>query len=243
MGFKKPHDFSLRHLFGNNLANNASISLKECMLALRHSSASATLNYQERNQFSEENRLEAMGFVPHQDTSMSSQAVVQKSTTSSQVATYPVIEDENEEELIDLQHESMELLKSAEEVKNSPTQLTSHQFAQYSQGFCDMDTYVQHLGNASSTQAAIDIVKHDIEALKTETNMIGEDKSAERNQIILLGEEVRDLRMKCNSMAKKLYFYEEMKRKGQLIFTSTRTPDRKRPRILTPPINPYLKLK
>ena len=36
---------------------------------------------------------------------------------SSQVDTYPVIEDENEEELIDLGQEYMELLKSGEEAK------------------------------------------------------------------------------------------------------------------------------
>ena len=46
--------------------------------------------------------------------------------------------------------------------KLPPTELTSYQIAEYSQGFCDMDNYV-------------DIVKQDIEALKTETNMIGED--------------------------------------------------------------------
>ena len=51
LDLKNPEEFcphSLRHLYGNQMANDPSISLKECMLAMRHSSASASMNYQAR---------------------------------------------------------------------------------------------------------------------------------------------------------------------------------------------------
>ena len=235
MGLSCADDFaphSLRHLFGNQLACNPSVSLKECMLSLRHSSASASMNYQERNVTSEENRLEALGFEPPTNTS-----------TSSQVASYPFEQSQNEfseDKMVDLQnleHPSSTRFKSFRDYlddfnissKNYSTDLVlsqrvieNNRFVNHSDAYQESEVYVRRLENLPSTQAAIDSVKRDIEALNSETFLVDTNKSAERCQIISLGEQVNDLRNKCNSMAKELFFYKEYyykdtRRKDELV--------------------------
>ena len=101
MGLSKPSEFaphSLRHLFGNQLANDPSISLKECMLAMRHSSASASMNYQQRNMTSEENRLLCLGFKPPSPSA--------GHTSQTQLARLPSesedVDEDSDEEWVDL---------------------------------------------------------------------------------------------------------------------------------------------
>ena len=95
-------------------------------------------------------------------------------------------------------------------------------FVNHSDAYQESEVYVRRLENLPSTQAAIDSVKRDIEALNSETFLVDTNKSAERRQIISLGEQVNDLRNKCNSMAKELLFYKEYhykdwRRKGELV--------------------------
>ena len=85
----------------------------------------------------------------------------------------------------------------------------------------DPATYKRKLEDVSTTQAAIDIVKQDIKALETETEMMNSKQSNERRQIIYLGEQVRELRQKCQSMARELFIYKEKERKGEISVKSS----------------------
>ena len=250
MGLSNPEELaphSLRHLFSNQIACDPSISLKECMLALRHSSASATVNYQKRNMKSEENRLKCLGFKPPPETRISPEVV------------YRANDDEADEDsikqddLIDLQKvQEYDTNLTSEDHMSSElysTELALSQQASFTHTqddlYHDSGSYVRRLENVHSTQAAIDIVKEDVKALESETFMIENEKSSERRQIVYLGKQVRDLRQKCNMMAKKLYYYEEKKRRGELIIKSSRDavfPNPKR-RMISPPLNPYSKMK
>ena len=111
----------------------------------------------------------------------------------------------------------------------------------------DPATYKRKLEDVSTTQAAIDIVKQDIKALETETEMMNSKQSNERRQIIYLGGQVRELRQKCQSMARELFIYKEKERKGEIIVKSSddkiQYPHPKRARFISPPLNPYSKLK
>ena len=251
MGLKNPDEFcphSLRHLFGNQMANDPSISLKECMLAMRHSSASASMNYQERNMKSEENRLACLGFEPPKATS--------HELTSTNVASYPTNHEESSDEdneLIDFEQQNFHKRDFKSEPNSySQSYSTNYVLSQepiFSQDVTkeDSGTYKRKLEDLPTTQAAIDLVKQDIKALESETEMIRPKQSNERRQIVYLGEQVRDLRQKLQSMAKELYIYKEKERRGELIVKS---PDDeiqysqpKRARFISPPLNPYSKLK
>ena len=90
-------------------------------------------------------------------------------------------------------------------------------------------------------------MKQDIIALESESSMIGLKQSNERRQIVYLGEQVRELRKKCQSMAKQLYIYEEMRCKGEIVFKSTGdvipSISSMSDVVISRPLNPYNKMK
>ena len=69
-------------------------------------------------------------------------------------------------------------------------------------------SFLQKLEDVPSTQHAINLVKQDLQDLKSESFMVSDEKSAERKQIIWLGTEVQKLRKLLNEQAKKNYYYE-----------------------------------
>ena len=188
----------------------------------------------------------AMGFVPPQE-----EVTLHQETLSSPKPSYPVEYEGVEvdvDKLIDLQKIPTEFLKSDKDVKTASIEKrSSNHITPLSQGFTEKESYIKRLENVTSTQAAIDIVKRDIIALESESEMIGQKQSNERRQIIYLGEQVCELRKKCQSMAKQLYIYEEMRCKGEIVFKSTgdvipgisSMPDI----VMSRPLNPYSKVK
>ena len=227
------------------------------MLSLRHSSASASMNYQERNVTSEENRLEALGFEPPTKTS-----------TSPQVASYPLKLSQDkfsQDELIDLEevgNSSNTLFKTSEDdvedfktsTKNFSTDLVVSQrtientgFLNHPDAYPETEIYARRLENLPSTQAAIDLVKRDVEEFEAEAFYQFKNKSEERRQIVALGEQVNDLRNKCNNMAKELFYYKEMERRGELIIKPSSAnslfSNNKCISFSNRPLNPYSKMK
>ena len=206
MGLSNPKQFmphTLRHMLGTHLANDPNVSLKECLSTMRHSSAAANLNYQANNTKSEENRLIALGFVPPEEeecsrsSSVTVKAICQKGSSfktpcdNSMTETAIVTKDS-------FSHPSPVLIKPTRDLTI---------FTQDDDSDNSSSSYLQNLYDAPSTQNAIDIVSRDIRQIET-SPFLSRKKSAERKQIISLGEQVFHLNRKLREQNRKIKFYE-----------------------------------
>ena len=228
-----PH--SLRHMFCNQLANDPRVSTKECMLACRHTSVSASANYQSRNSSSDENRLEALGYVlpsveNEKATSSNTLQQVQDST-----ANYAIVSVEktvqNSEEHYDHHHNNQQLAYLTQ--PDFDTTLKRD------------NSYEQELSSMPSTQAAIEYVKQDMQKFEDDIKKASKI-SVEREQIIFLGKQLQSVKKKYYSTLKKLTYYEKKygpKEDQEFLMNTTTVESRKRPAYTSPPLNPYAKMR
>ena len=250
----KPH--TLRKLLNNQLNNDPNVSLKECMAAMRQTTPSINVVYQERNQKSEENRFIAMGIKlpPQHQESRTEVARLTKKRDCDEISHgewKEAMDHDSQSEWIDFQHNSpakktpfktpntKPISNIVSNLKSEllPTQMTV--FTQ-SEQFTPKESYSSFLNNQPTTQMAIDCVKKDIEALAAETNFVHEEKkSAERQQILHLGQYVRDLRKEVISLREKVNYYESYKRCPSSVQYPTNQYINRPPSVQRP-TNPYI---
>ena len=215
MGLSNPSKFcprSLRHMLGTQLANNPHISLKECMVTMRHKSAAANLNDQPHGTESEENCLLALGYEPPSKSDHKELSTSKTVSHSSQTVTSPRHFQSPSTQLTvqESQLISTERFDVLTQDLNDATDMTV--FTQEEQStFSTSSTnrsFLQKLKDVPSTQHAINLVKQDLQDMKSESFMVSDEKSAEWKQIIWFGTEVQKLRKLLNEQAKKMYHYE-----------------------------------
>ena len=228
MGIANPEEFmphTLRHMLMTQVANDPNLSLRECMLTLRHESAAATLNYQHRTIESEENRLMCMGFVPPSDD--------KKTSTENQLCIKSPVET-----IVKLP--SNVVTKEEKPIVSHSTSTPDINYLSQPDFTQETNDYLHKLEEMPCTQDVISLVKKDVDSISNERALVMVNKSKEREQILALAAEVRKLKKEINGVHKRHYIYECERHGVETgLDDVTGTPDSKKSRLASPIRNPY----